>query len=44
VSNAETIRLLNDEVIADMSREQSPGEPAVPLPGPWPGDRLHVVL
>jgi CubicO group peptidase (beta-lactamase class C family) len=35
VSNAETIRLLNDEVIADMSREQSSGEPAVPLPGPW---------
>ena len=35
VSNAEAIRLLNDEVIADMSREQSSGEPAVPLPGPW---------
>jgi CubicO group peptidase (beta-lactamase class C family) len=35
VSNAETIRLLNDEVVADMSREQSAGEPAVPLPGPW---------
>jgi CubicO group peptidase (beta-lactamase class C family) len=35
VSNAETIRLLNDEVIADMSREQSSGKPAVPLPGPW---------
>jgi CubicO group peptidase (beta-lactamase class C family) len=35
VSNAETIRLLNDEVIADMSREQSSGPPAVPLPGPW---------
>jgi CubicO group peptidase (beta-lactamase class C family) len=35
VSNAEKIRLLNDEVIADMSREQAAGEPAVPLPGPW---------
>jgi CubicO group peptidase (beta-lactamase class C family) len=35
VSNAETIRLLDDEVIADMSREQSAGQPAVPLPGPW---------
>jgi CubicO group peptidase (beta-lactamase class C family) len=35
VSNAEEIRLLNDEVIADMSREQSSGQPAVPLPGPW---------
>ena len=35
VSNAEEIRLLNDEVIADMSREQSSGQPAIPLPGPW---------
>ena len=35
VSNAEPIRLLNDEVTADMSREQSAGQPAVPLPGPW---------
>ena len=35
VSNAEAIRLLNDDVIADMTREQSSGEPAVPLPGPW---------
>jgi CubicO group peptidase (beta-lactamase class C family) len=35
VSNAEKIRLLDDEVIADMSREQAAGEPAVPLPGPW---------
>jgi CubicO group peptidase (beta-lactamase class C family) len=36
VSDAESIRLLNDEVIADMSREQSAGEPLLPLPGPWP--------
>ena len=36
VSDAEQIRLLNDDVIADMSREQSAGQPAVPLPGPWP--------
>jgi CubicO group peptidase (beta-lactamase class C family) len=35
VCDAEKIRLLNDEVIADMSREQSAGKPAVPLPGPW---------
>jgi CubicO group peptidase (beta-lactamase class C family) len=35
VSNAEAVRLLNDDVIADMTREQSSGEPAVPLPGPW---------
>jgi CubicO group peptidase (beta-lactamase class C family) len=35
VSNAEPIRLLDDEVIADMSREQVSGQPAVPLPGPW---------
>ena len=35
VSEAESIRLLNDEVIADMSREQSAGEPALPVPGPW---------
>jgi CubicO group peptidase (beta-lactamase class C family) len=35
VSNAETIRLLDEEVIADMSAEQSAGPPAVPLPGPW---------
>jgi CubicO group peptidase (beta-lactamase class C family) len=35
VSDAEAIRLLDDEVIADMTREQSSGEPAVPLPGPW---------
>jgi CubicO group peptidase (beta-lactamase class C family) len=35
VSNAEAIRLLDDEVIADMSREQVSGQPAVPLPGPW---------
>jgi len=35
VSDAESIRLLNDEVIADMSREQSAGEPALPVPGPW---------
>ncbi|HEU4907617.1 MAG TPA: serine hydrolase domain-containing protein [Propionibacteriaceae bacterium] len=35
VSNAEAVRLLNDEVIADMTGEQSSGEPAVPLPGPW---------
>ena len=36
VSDAEQIRLLNDDVIADMSREQSAGQPAVPLPRPWP--------
>ena len=36
VSDAEQIRLLNAEVIADMTHEQSAGEPAVPLPGPWP--------
>jgi CubicO group peptidase (beta-lactamase class C family) len=35
VSDAETIRLLNEEVIADMSAEQSAGPSAVPLPGPW---------
>jgi len=35
VSSAEKIRLLDDEVIADMSREQCSGRPAVPLPGPW---------
>ncbi len=35
VSNAEKVRLLNDDVIADMSREQAAGQPAVPLPGPW---------
>ena len=35
VSNAEKVRLLNDGVIADMSREQGAGQPAVPLPGPW---------
>jgi CubicO group peptidase (beta-lactamase class C family) len=35
VSEVEKIRLLSDEVIADMSREQSAGKPAVPLPGPW---------
>ena len=35
VSNTEAVRLLNDDVIADMTREQSSGEPAVPLPGPW---------
>jgi CubicO group peptidase (beta-lactamase class C family) len=35
VCDAEKIRLLNDEVIADMSREQSAGKPAVPFPGPW---------
>jgi CubicO group peptidase (beta-lactamase class C family) len=36
VSGAEQIRLLNDGVIIDMTREQSAGKPAVPLPGPWP--------
>jgi CubicO group peptidase (beta-lactamase class C family) len=36
VSEAESVRLLNDEVIADMCREQSAGEPLFPLPGPWP--------
>ncbi len=35
VSDAESIRLLNDEVIADMCREQSAGEPALSVPGPW---------
>ena len=35
VSDAESVRLLDDEVIADMSREQSAGEPLLPLPGPW---------
>jgi CubicO group peptidase (beta-lactamase class C family) len=35
VSNAEKIRLLNEEVIADMTREQAAGRPAVPLPVPW---------
>ena len=35
VSDAESIRLLNDKVIADMCREQSAGEPVLPLPGPW---------
>ncbi|HEX5907257.1 MAG TPA: serine hydrolase domain-containing protein, partial [Propionibacteriaceae bacterium] len=35
VSEAESVRLLNDEVIADMCREQSAGEPLFPLPGPW---------
>ncbi len=33
--DAEQIRLLNDDVIADMSQEQCAGQPAVPLPGPW---------
>ena len=36
VSDAESIRLLNNEVIADMCREQSAGEPALSVPGPWP--------
>jgi CubicO group peptidase (beta-lactamase class C family) len=36
VSDAESIRLLNDEVVADMCREQSAGEPLLPIPGPWP--------
>ena len=36
VSDAEGVRLLNDEVVADMSLEQSAGEPLLPLPGPWP--------
>ena len=46
MSNAESIRLLNEEVIADMSAEQSAGPPAVPLPGPWQrwGDRVHAVI
>ena len=35
VCDAEKIRLLNDDVIADMSQEQCAGQPAVPLPGPW---------
>lgn len=35
VSDAESIRLLNNMVIADMCREQSAGEPALPVPGPW---------
>ena len=35
VSDAESIRLLNNKVIADMCREQSAGEPALPVPGPW---------
>jgi CubicO group peptidase (beta-lactamase class C family) len=35
VSDAENIRLLNDEVIVDMCREQSAGEPALSVPGPW---------
>jgi CubicO group peptidase (beta-lactamase class C family) len=35
VSDAESVRLLSDEVIADMCREQSAGEPLFPLPGPW---------
>jgi CubicO group peptidase (beta-lactamase class C family) len=35
VSSTEKIRLLNDEVISDMSREQTAGKPAVPLAGPW---------
>ena len=36
VSDAESIRLLNNEAIADMCREQSAGEPALSVPGPWP--------
>lgn len=36
VSDAESIRLLNNEVLADMCREQSAGEPALSVPGPWP--------
>jgi CubicO group peptidase (beta-lactamase class C family) len=36
VSDSEQIRLLNDGVITEMTREQSAGKPAVPLPGPWP--------
>jgi CubicO group peptidase (beta-lactamase class C family) len=35
VSDAESIRLLDREVIADMCREQSAGEPALSVPGPW---------
>ena len=35
VSDAERIRLLDDNVIADMRREQSAGEPAISAPGPW---------
>jgi CubicO group peptidase (beta-lactamase class C family) len=35
VSDAESVRLLNDEVISNMCREQSAGEPLFPLPGPW---------
>jgi CubicO group peptidase (beta-lactamase class C family) len=35
VSDGESIRLLNNKVIADMCREQSAGEPAHPVPGPW---------
>jgi CubicO group peptidase (beta-lactamase class C family) len=36
VSDAESVRLLDDEVIAEMSREQSAGEPLLPIAGPWP--------
>jgi len=36
VSDAEQIRLLSDDVIVAMSLEQCAGQPAVPLPGPWP--------
>jgi CubicO group peptidase (beta-lactamase class C family) len=35
VSDAESVRLLNDEVISNMCRERSAGEPLFPLPGPW---------
>ena len=36
VSDNERTRLLNDDIITDMSAEQSAGEPALPFPEPWP--------
>jgi CubicO group peptidase (beta-lactamase class C family) len=36
VTDGEGIRLLSDEVTADMSREQTAGEPVLAMPGPWP--------
>jgi CubicO group peptidase (beta-lactamase class C family) len=36
VSGDEAVRLLDDEIIRDMTRERSGGEPALPFPPPWP--------
>jgi CubicO group peptidase (beta-lactamase class C family) len=36
VTEREHVRLLDSAIIADMSREQSGGEPLWPIPGPWP--------